>query len=150
MPRPKSLDGDREICRDLEILSFLDSSSREVSGFLHISCPDFSIRRDFIFILKMSRFLDKSWFVLTISTILTKILTRQSLDWKVLILKISTKTKKSLSRQSRNSWQVLKVCLDRSDREISILIGLDCQDPQAYKYILKNGQANTPFDANET
>ncbi len=66
-----------------------------------LKCQDFSIN------LAASR---QSWCVLTI---LTKILTLQSLDWKVSILKISTETKKSLSQQSRKSQQVLKVCLDR-------------------------------------
>jgi hypothetical protein len=132
MPRPKSLNRDREICRDLEILSFLDSSSRSrsrskwifayfLSRFLNSARLYFHTQNVSI----MSRFLDKSWFVSTISTILTKILTRQSLDWKVLILKISTKTNKkfvstvkkfltgfkSLSRQIQKSqsWLVLTV-----------------------------------------
>jgi hypothetical protein len=45
--------------------------------------------------------------VLTIST---KILKWQSLEWKVSILKIFTKTNTSLSWRSRKSWHLLKVC----------------------------------------
>ncbi len=88
------------VCLDLD---------QDVSGFLNISCQDFSICQDFssfsyskcLHNVKISQqisiCLDKSWqsrFVLTILMISTKILTRQSLDWKVSILKILTETKK--------------------------------------------------------
>jgi hypothetical protein len=52
---------------------------------------------------------------LQISTILTKISTSQSLNWKISILKISTEKKKSWSRPSRKSWQFKKVSLDPKD-----------------------------------
>ncbi len=48
--RPKSLNRDREIRRDLKILAFLDSLSRSRSRSAWVfvfSCRDFSIRRDF-------------------------------------------------------------------------------------------------------
>ncbi len=74
----------------------------------------------------ISRFLDKSRLRLDksqksrqkswrVSTILTKISTRQSLDWKISILKISTEKKKSWSRPSRKSRQFKKVSLDTKD-----------------------------------
>ena len=126
MSRPKSLDRDREIHRDLKILAFLDSLSRSRSRSAWIfvfSLRDFWIRWDFssfsdskgldnveiswqistaswqisiasrqIFII--STRLDKSWQSGCVLTISTKILTCQSLDWKVSILKISTEKKK--------------------------------------------------------
>ncbi len=121
MSRPKSLNQDREIRQDLKILVFLD---REVRGFLYflveisqsVETHNFQTQKA----LTMSRFLDKSrqswlrlnksWQSWRVSTILTKISTRQSLYWKVSILKILTEKKKKL---------------------ISISIGLDCRDPQA-------------------
>ncbi len=69
MSRPKSLDRDREIRRDLKFLAFLVSLSRSRprSAWIFVfSRQDFSIRRDF-----------RPRRVLTIST---KISTRQSLD----------------------------------------------------------------------
>jgi hypothetical protein len=50
MSRPKSLDQDREICRDLKFLAFLNrlSRSRPRSAWIFVfSRRDFSIRRDF-------------------------------------------------------------------------------------------------------
>ncbi len=50
MSRPKSLDRDREICRDLKFSAFLDSLSRSRprSAWIFVfSRRDFSIRRDF-------------------------------------------------------------------------------------------------------
>jgi hypothetical protein len=49
MSRPKSLDRDREIRRDLKILAFLDSLSRSRSAWIFIfSCQDFSTNLDCI------------------------------------------------------------------------------------------------------
>ena len=50
MSRPKSLDRDREICRDLKFSAFLDSLSRSrprSAWIFAFSRRDFSIRRDF-------------------------------------------------------------------------------------------------------
>ncbi len=48
MSRPKSLDRDQEIRRDLKILAFLDSLSRSRSAWIFVfSHRDFSIRQDF-------------------------------------------------------------------------------------------------------
>ncbi len=50
MSRPKSLDRDRGICRDLKFSAFLNSLSRSQprSAWIFVfSCRDFSIRRDF-------------------------------------------------------------------------------------------------------
>ncbi len=52
-----------------------------------------------------------------------KILTQLSLDWRVSILKISTEVKNNLV----DKFQKLVF----TDGEISISIGLDCQDPPA-------------------
>jgi hypothetical protein len=49
----------------------------------------------------------------------------KSLNWKVSILKISTEKKKIRSRPSRKSRHLKKLV------SISILIGLNCRDPQA-------------------
>ena len=102
---PKSLDRDREICRDMTFLANLDSLSRSrsrVSQFYHISRSRFLNLSRFL-ILKylksldnveiMSRYLDKSRFVSIcldksrksrqsrfVSTISINISTRQSLD----------------------------------------------------------------------
>ncbi len=59
--------------------------------------------------------LDKSWQSRLISTISIKIWMQPSLDWKILILKISTEKKKSWSWPSRKSWHFKKVSLDRKD-----------------------------------
>ncbi len=149
MSRPKSLDRDREIRRDLKFLAFLDSLSlsrpRSASIFV-FSCRDFSIRRDFRprqcrdlstnleISRQILRFLDKSRLRLDksrlrldksrqsrrVSTISTKISTRQSLDWK-----ISTEKKKV------NLDNLKKLVSTRRTFSISISIGLDCRDPQA-------------------
>jgi hypothetical protein len=106
MSRPKSLDGDWEF---VEIWKFWRFSTvcldldREVHGFLY-------------FLVEISR---------QISTISTKILTRQSLDWKVSILKILTKKKKvDLDMMYiRNGFQKLV----STRRTFSISIGLDVE-----------------------
>ncbi len=110
MSRLKSLDRGREIHRDLKNSAFLDSLSLSRSRSARIfafSRQDFSISRDFSSFsdskgldnVKISRQillrLDKSRQSARVSTISTKISTRQYLDWKVLILKISIKKKKS-------------------------------------------------------
>ncbi len=140
MSRPKSLDRDRKIRRDLKILAFLDSLSwsRSRSAWIFaFSRQDFSIRRDFSSFsdskgldnVEISRQISTaSWQILTISTrldksqqsrrvltISTKISTRQSLDWKVSILKISTEKKNIRFRLSRKSWHLKKVGLDTKD-----------------------------------
>jgi hypothetical protein len=124
MSRPKSLDRDQEICQDLKILECLDSLSwsRSRSAWIFVfSHWDFSIRRDFSSFsdskgLDKSRLhLDKSRQSWRVSTISTKISTRQSLNWKVTILKILTKKKKSWSRPSRKSRHFKKVGLDTKD-----------------------------------
>ncbi len=88
------------VCLDLNrevhgFLYFLVEISQSVKTFHHFQTQKAST---------MSRFLDKSWQCLNkswqsrhVSTISTKILTRQSLDWKISILKIWTKIKKSWS-----------------------------------------------------
>ncbi len=108
MSRPKSLNWDQEIHQDLKIWAFLNSLSWSWSRSAWIfafSCQDFSIRQDFsIFIIFRLKRPQQCWDFLTnldaswqISTIWTKILTRQNLDWKVSILKISTKKKNLVS-----------------------------------------------------
>ena len=120
----KSLNRDREIHRDLKILAFLNSLSQSQwrSAWIFVfSHRDSSFRRDFSSFsdskgLDKSRLhLDKSRQSWRVSTISTKILTRQSLDWKVSILKILTKKKKSWSRPSRKSRHFKKVGLDTKD-----------------------------------
>jgi hypothetical protein len=143
MSRPKSLDQDWEIRRDLKFSAFLDSLSRSRprSAWIFVfSRQDFSIRRDFRprqcqdfstnldcvltnlenldasrQILTISTRLDKSLQSRRVSTILTKISTRQSLDWKISILKISTEKKKKLISTVEKSWQFKKVSLDTKD-----------------------------------
>jgi hypothetical protein len=95
------------VCLNLDqevrgFLYFLVEISQSVETFYHFQTQK---------ALTMSRFLnkswlrlDKSWRVLTIST---KISMRQSLDWKVSILKILTEKKKS--------WHFKKVGLDTKD-----------------------------------
>ncbi len=127
MSRPKSLDQDREICWDLKILAFLDSLSRSRlrSAWIFVfSCWDFSIRRDFSAFSDSKGFdnVEISWQISTesrqswrVSTISKKILTRQSLDWKVSILKILTEKKKSWSWHDGHSGRFSKVSLDVKD-----------------------------------
>jgi hypothetical protein len=92
MSRPKSLDRDREIRRDLKFLAFLNSlsQSRPRSAWIFVfSRRDFSIRRDFrprqcrdfsTNLDCVSTNLDASRQSRHVSTISTKISTRQSLD----------------------------------------------------------------------
>jgi hypothetical protein len=88
MSRPKSLNRDREIRRDLKFSAFLDSLSRSRprSAWIFVfSRRDFSIRRDLgldnvEISRQISTRLDKSRQSRRVSTISTKISTRQSLD----------------------------------------------------------------------
>ncbi len=128
MSRPKSLN------RDLKILAFLDSLSWSRSAWIFVfSRRDFSIRRDFSSFWDSKGFnnVEISWQISTASRqILTasrQILT--SLDWKILILKISTEKKKVDLDRWENLNNSKKLVLTR--RTFSISIGLDCRDPQA-------------------
>jgi hypothetical protein len=78
--------------------------------------------------LKNLNLSQKSPFVLTI---LIKISTNINLDWKILILKISTEKKKkvSLNRQENLDTKKKLVSTPRTF-SISISIGLDCLDHQ--------------------
>ncbi len=76
--------------------------------------------------------LEKSWQSWFISTILIKILTQPSLDWKVSILKISTEKKKLISTQW-TFWTFFKSWSQQIEKSWSRLV-LDCRDPQAYKF----------------
>ncbi len=123
MSRPKSLDRDREIRWHLKILAFLNSLSRSRSRSAWIFV--FS-RQDFLTNLdSISTNLDKSQQISTnldnldksrqsrcVSTISTKILTRQSLNWKVSILKISTENKKRLI----STWWIILTVFKSSSR----------------------------------
>jgi hypothetical protein len=103
MSRPKSLD--REIHRDLKI-------SRSRSAWIFVfSRQDFSIRHDF------SSFSDSKGLdnVEISQKILTKISMCQSLNWKVSILKISTKKKKRWSWHDGHSRRFSKVSLNTKD-----------------------------------
>ena len=94
-------------------MHFLVDISQSVQTFHHFQTQKVSI---------MSRFLDKPWFPLAISTVLT----RQSLDWKVLILKILTETKKVCLDSWENLDRFQKLILTDWEILILILIGLDC------------------------
>ena len=96
---------------------------REVRGFLYflveisqsvetLGLDNVEISRQ---ISKILTRLNKSRQSRRVSTNLTKISTRQSLDWKISILKISTEKKKVWSWPSRKSWQFKKVSLDTKD-----------------------------------
>jgi hypothetical protein len=95
-------------------------------------CRDFSTNLDCVSTTLDN--LDASWQISTIWTglaISTKILTRQSLDWKVSILKISTE-KKKVDLDMMDSLDGLKKFVStRRTFSISISIGLDCRDPHA-------------------
>ncbi len=82
--------------------------------------------------------LEKSWQILKISKNLTVLIYLDSLDenldWKVLILKILTKKKKSCLDTKENLDSFQKYVSTRM--KISISIALDCRDPQAYMIIL--------------
>ena len=68
--------------------------------------------------------------------ILLNILTQPSLDWKVSLLKISTEKKKVDLDMMDNLDTSKKLVSTLRRFSISILIGLDCWDPQAYKNCL--------------
>ncbi len=122
MSRPKSLDQDWEIHRDLKILACLDSlswSQLRSAWIFVFSHRDFSIRQDFSSFqtqkaLTMSRFLNKSqksWRVLTNLDNLNESKSRlNNHDFKN-----HNWGKKSWSRPSRKSWQFKKVSLDTKD-----------------------------------
>jgi hypothetical protein len=110
MSRPKSLDRDWEICRDLKILAFLDSLSRSRSRSAWIfvfSRRDFSIRRDF------SSFSD------------SKGLNNVEISWQ-----ISTASRQ-ISTASRQI-STISMCLDNLDKNLnatmSRLKSLDCKN----------------------
>jgi hypothetical protein len=115
---PKSLDQDREICWDMKFLANLDSLSWSwsrvsqfyQSRFLNLSrflslkslkksqkCWDILINLQKSSQISKSQ---KSWFILTASM---KILIQLNLDWKVLVLKISTERKNNLVFTLRTS-----------------------------------------------
>jgi hypothetical protein len=143
MSRPKSFNRDQEICWDLKISAFLDSLSWSWSRSKWIfafSCWDFSIRWDFNINMTKSQL---------------KILDFKNLDNLNKNMNMTQSWLKSLkfNNLDRNKK---KVCLDSwenldrfqklistdGDVSISILIDLNCWDPQAYfiPYL------NCPFD----
>jgi hypothetical protein len=144
MSRPKSLDRDRdrEIHRDLKISAFLDNLSRSRSRsawILAFSHRDFSIHQDFSS-FSDSKGLDNvkiSQQCQDFSTNLDCVSTNldnldKNLDWKVWILKISTEKKKFGLDSCENLDTLKKLVSTLRTVSISISIGLDCQDPQAY------------------
>jgi hypothetical protein len=102
---PKSLDRNREICRDMTFLANLDSFSRSrsrVSQCYHSSRSRFlnlsrflslKSRKSLEKVSIMSRNLDKSRKSQFVSTISINISTKINLDRKISILKISTEIK---------------------------------------------------------
>ena len=124
---PKSLDRDQKICPDMTFLANLDSlswSRSRVSHLITFHDRDFSICPD-VWFWSTSKSLDKSW------KVLTNLKNLDSLD---------------LSRQSRQKSRCSQVSIEKSQprkkklistaekistlRTFSILIGLDCRDPQ--------------------
>ena len=139
MSKPKSLNRDREIHRDLKISAFLDNLSRSRSRSAWIfafSHRDFSIRQDFSS-FSDSKGLDNveisqqcqdfSTNIDCVSTNLDNL--DKNLNWKVSILKISIEKKKVDLDRWENLNNSKKLVLTR--RTFSISIGLDCRDPQA-------------------
>ncbi len=105
------------VCLNLDwevhgFLHFLVKISQSVKTFYHFQTQK---------VFTMSRFLDKSQLSRRVSSILTEILTSQSLDWKVSILKILTEKKKVWSWLSRKSRHLKKVDLDTKDLDWSWL-----------------------------
>ncbi len=157
MSRPKSRDRDREFVKIRKFWRFstvcLDLD-RELVNFIIFLGRDFSICQDFwawctsksLKNVKISRQislrlnkswknslrLDKSWQSWYVSTLSTKISTRQSLDWKSLDFKNLEREKKCDldCRENLDTWK--KLVSTRRTFSISISIGLDCRDHQAY------------------
>ncbi len=127
MSRPKSLNWDREIHRDLKILAFLDSLSRSRSRSAWIfvfSWQDFSIRRDFSS-FSDSKGLDNveiSWQISTVSwqsqhvsTNLDKHLNASKSRLKSLDFKNLDREKKKLISTVKKISTLKKVGLDTKD-----------------------------------
>ena len=99
------------------------------SNFFQKVATKISIYLEIILInCKNLKNLDLSWKSRLVLTILIKILTHPSLNWKVSILKILTKIKKSDLDKMDNLDGFQKLVSTR--RTFSISIGLDCRDPQ--------------------
>ncbi len=143
MSRPKSLDRDREIRRDLKFSAFLDSlsQSRPRSAWIFVfCCRDFSIRQDFRprqcrdFSTNLDCLstnlenLDASRQISTISTRLDNV--DKNLDASKSRLK--NLDFKNLNREKKkvDLDNLKKLVSTRRTFSISISIGLDCRDPQ--------------------
>ncbi len=131
MSRPKSLDRDREICRDMKFSAFLDSLSWSRNAWIFaFSRQDFSIRRDFSSFSDSKGLdcvstnldnLDTSWQISTISTHLDNLdnldknLDKSKSRLKSLDFKNLDQEKKIWSGLSQKSQHFKKVVLDTKD-----------------------------------
>ena len=133
MSRPKSLDRDREIRRDLKFSAFLDSlfRSRPRSAWIFVfSCRDFSIRRDFR-PRQCRDFSTNLNCVLTNLDNLDKNLDASKSRLKNLNFKNLDREKKKVDLDVMDNLDTLKKLVStRRTFSISISTGLDCRDPQ--------------------
>ncbi len=150
MSRPKSLNQDQEICRDLKISAFLDSLSRSRSAWIFVFfCRDFSICQDFSSFSDskgldcVSTNLDKSWQswrVLTILNNLDKNLDASKSRLKSLNLKNLNREKKSWSWLSRKFWHFKKVGLNTKE-----VLDLDWSQLSRPPGLNKDDKIDRPF-----
>ncbi len=131
----KSLDQDQEICWDMKFLANLDSLSRSrsrVSQYYHISWSRFLNLSRFLAwsTSKMSRYLDKSQKVSIYLESLNE-------NFNTALPQLKSLNFKNLNREKIylvSTWWIistLKKSWSRRTISISILIGLNCRDPQA-------------------